>query len=200
MKKIVPEHSWDQIRLGPKGDVTKIDPDTLMCPDGLQSGPPCEGMSKNGKRGGFADPRTCVWWSIIKMVINFMKRGMAWFSIEMVAAATEPQDGDEPIAEVMKRQLLDAIGHRARVWIWMLHLPQYNIPQDRTRMWLCGCKDRLCRFSMDGVFGDGRFHPPFPHPADLGFSPGPAKLGTFLGNFADKWPTSYLQKGALESQ
>ena len=138
LKTIVPESSWDQIRLRPDGDVTQIDPNTLECPDGLQTGPPCQGMAKNGTRGGFADSRTSVWLSIIRMVITFMLRGMSWFSIEMVAAAMESQDGDQPIAEEMKRHLVDAIGSFANVWIWLLHLPNYNIPQDRTRMWHCG--------------------------------------------------------------
>lgn len=199
LEKIVPERSWDQIRLGPAGDVTKIDPDTLECPDGLQSGPPCEGMAKNGTRGGLADSRTNVWLAIIRMVINFMKRGMAWFSIEMVTAAMESQDGAEPIADQMKQKLESEIGHIANVFIWVLWLPAYNIPQDRTRMWLCGCLHTLCRYNEKGIWGKGLCSPPAPDPADLGFSAEPPMLRTFLGDFPDKWPTSSLQKGALES-
>jgi site-specific DNA-cytosine methylase len=200
LKKIVPEHSWDQIRLGPDGDVTKMDFESLMVPDGLQSGPPCQGMAKNGTRGGFADKRTSVWLAIVGMVINFMNRGMCWFSIEMVAAAMESQEGAEPIAEVMKRLLVDAIGSDAKVWIWVLYCSDYNIPQDRTRMWLCGCRNELCRYNKHGVFGHGFLPPPWPDPADLGFSAVPAKLSTILGTFPDKWPTTSLQKGALASR
>ena len=121
---------------------------------------------------------------------------MTWFSMEMVPSALHHNNGETPMAEQIKQQIESSVP-RVKCWIWLLHLPEYDCPQDRTRMWLCGADQKLCRYDEHGVFGKGWKEPSFPLSTELGYEGVPPMLSTLLGNFPKKLPKSPLQQGVL---
>lgn len=132
--RVVSPQDWNQIHTGTDGDILKIDPNDLEVPDFLVAGGDCRPFSSTGHQKGSEDTRSQVFWRLGEWSINFAHRGTKWVSMEMVTKALQRCHGCEAFALKLKQHLEKEVPFFTW-WIWILHLPEFGIPHNRTRMW-----------------------------------------------------------------
>lgn len=117
----------------PHCDVTKIDENSLPNFDILLAGFPCQAFSIAGKRGGFDDTRGTLFFDVARILKA--KKPKA-FLLENVKGLTNHNKGKtlQTILEVLRNDL----GYT--VYTQLLNAKDYNVPQNRERIYLVGFK------------------------------------------------------------
>ncbi|MEJ7174089.1 DNA cytosine methyltransferase [Staphylococcus caprae] len=112
----------------PKGDITKIDLDSIPDHDILCAGFPCQPFSQAGKRLGFDDARGTLFFEVLK-ILNYKKPKA--FILENVAGIVNHDEGKT--LNIIEESLKD-VGYRFK---WkLLNSKNYGVPQNRNR-WYC---------------------------------------------------------------
>jgi len=126
------------------GDLLRASLSSLSLPvDFLISGPPCPPWSAQGVKAGTKDPRARVFFRILKWVLFFILcGGLMGCIIENVLGMTFLRNGFEPAIEQFLRILRTA----APEFHWshsVLEAVQYQLPQTRVRVFLCGIRKAI---------------------------------------------------------
>ena len=123
----VSQSNWpDIIHLG---DVTKVKADDLPAIDLILAGSPCQGFSHNGKKLGFDDPRSRLFWHFVRLVEECKP---TWWLLENVRMKKEWADiiseavGCQPV--IINSALVSA---QRRVRYYWTNIPFAGQPEDR---------------------------------------------------------------------
>ena len=182
LKKILPVQFHDQIKVGAAGDILKMDPASLACPDILLAGGCCESFSSSGNQDGVTSPKADVWFQLGEFGKNWGHRGMKAYGFEMVMQSMKSQKGYEPAMDTMKRGMEEGLPH-FKHWLEIWKGIECDTSHNRTRVFLQGCLESMAMYDSDGAFGKGSNHPPRPCPEACGWSSHPPPMSAFLGDF-----------------
>jgi len=111
------------------GDVTAIDPDSLLDIDILIGGSPCQGFSFAGKQLNFDDPRSKLFWEYVRLLKALKPK---YFLLENVKMKKESMDvitealGVEPI--FINSNLVSAQNRQRYYWT---NIPVDKLPDDK---------------------------------------------------------------------
>ena len=160
------------------GDITKIDPNTLLPVDIVCSGSPCQGLSTAGKRRGLKDVRSGLFLEAIKLVRELRRRTngksprfFVWENVPGAFSSNKGMDFHTVLEEIGETSL--PVPPNAR-WAdaglvelpncdiaWRILDAQYwGVPQRRKRIFLIADfgKDRRCAakalFESESVCGN----------------------------------------------
>ena len=110
----------------PLPDVRTIDAKTIPDVDVITGGFPCQGVSLCGKRRGFSDPRTRLFFKLARIIER--KQPKIAILENVPRLLTKPCKGD--IAKILRR--LRRAGYDVNVWL--LDSKNYGVPQSRQRV------------------------------------------------------------------
>lgn len=129
-----------------KSDIRQINPNDIPVVDGFIGGPPCQSWSYGGAHRGLADDRGKLFVTYIEII---KKKQPKFFIIENVDGMLS--DVHYPTFITFVRDL-ENCGYN--VYYQLLNAVDYNIPQERKRVFIVGFRSDLnCRFK-------------FPNPSD----------------------------------
>ena len=126
-----------------KRSITEIDPDEVPECDGIIGGPPCQSWSEAGKMRGIEDKRGQLFFDFIKIL---KAKQPKFFLAENVSGMLHPSHAQalENIKEMLKTA---GIGYNLS--FQLLNVCDYNIPQDRKRVFFIGIrKDMKFKFQI----------------------------------------------------
>jgi DNA (cytosine-5)-methyltransferase 1 len=117
----------------PAGDIYQIDQFPAF--DFLLAGFPCQPFSYAGKQKGFGDTRGTLFFEIEKRIAQYQPEG---FLLENVRGLTSHDEGRTLTTIVEKLELL---GYGVRCLL--LNSSDFNVPQNRVRIYILGLKGRV---------------------------------------------------------
>ena len=136
--------SLQGVRLGKThGDIFNVELSELKKPvDVLLAGPPCPPFASNGKREPWSDPRTDVFYQVLKWVIALVKGGgLLYCVLENVMGCTQKlRGGSESFMDIATEQLRTYCPE----FEWRLDVldaKDYLLAQSRQRAFLQGVRD-----------------------------------------------------------
>lgn len=132
----------------PKGDIYKIDEFPAF--DFLLAGFPCQPFSYAGKQKGFVDTRGTLFFEIEKRIAEYKPEG---FLLENVRGLTSHDEGRTLSTIVEKLELL---GYGVRCLL--LNSSDFNVPQNRVRIYILGLKGRVPRTTLTSSRGASDSH------------------------------------------
>eukprot|EP00435_Cladocopium_sp_Y103_P011248 s3540_g2.t3 len=136
------KHSW----LGPtQGDLLRLDLSKLPAVDVLIAGPPCPPWSSAGSRKGTKDPRAEVFWRVIDLIAELVRRpgddSLRCFVLENVEGIKFDTPGGRGIDEVLRRLRESVPAFKIR--IYDMNSQDYSLPQSRARVYIVGVHKSL---------------------------------------------------------
>ena len=126
------------------GDILKVDPNSLTCPDGLVSGPPCQFVATGGKQDPWNHPGLMVFNQVIAWIENFAARELKFFVLENVKGLSRRYGGQPSVlslAEARLRSMTPAFGIR----VWSMNSKDYTLAQHRERWYIIGVRASVLR-------------------------------------------------------
>lgn len=138
----------------PYGDITKIDEKDVPDHDVLCAGFPCQPFSIGGLRKGFTDTRGTLFFDIERIL---REKGPKVIFLENVRGL-ENHDGGRTL-QVMLDILADVVNDQPRlvdkkrnlgykVYYKVLNSKNFNVPQNRERIYIVGFKDHDVKFTF----------------------------------------------------
>jgi DNA (cytosine-5)-methyltransferase 1 len=129
----------DKDGLFPEGDITKRDIKEVPDIDLYICGFPCQPFSQAGKRKGFKDKRGNVFWSCLEVI---EKKKPKYFILENVRGLLTHDKGNT--WKVIWEELNNIKDYNIQ-WC-ILNTKDYNIPQNRSRLYIIGTYKQKFRF------------------------------------------------------
>lgn len=132
--KIIYEHNFPEVILNTT-DLNDIRPESIPVHDLLTGGFPCQPFSIAGKREGFNDPRSNVFWKILEILTYHKPRCIVLENVKNLLT-----DDNGQTFEVIKNNL-ENIGYHLKFAV--LNTAQITgIPQHRERLYIVGFLDK----------------------------------------------------------
>lgn len=134
-KVLQANHPDEEIR----GDITKIDADTIPDFDFLLGGFPCQAFSFAGRRLGFQDTRGTLFFEVERILKEKKPFGFILENVEGLVTHNR-EDSKQPIGKTLAVILnnLDAIGYQVN---WrVLNSKDFGLAQERKRIYIVGTK------------------------------------------------------------
>ncbi|CAK9053235.1 Modification methylase Rho11sI (M.Rho11sI) (Bsu P11s) (Cytosine-specific methyltransferase Rho11sI) [Durusdinium trenchii] len=129
-----------------KGDLLRLDLTVLPAVNVLIAGPPCPPWSWAGHRKGEKDPRAEVFWRVIDLIAELVRRpgddALRCFVLENVEGIKfEDHHGRRGIDEVLRRLRTSVPAFKIR--IYDMNTQDYSLPQNRARVYIVGVHKSL---------------------------------------------------------
>lgn len=115
--------------------ITKVDSFEIPDVDGIIGSPPCQSWSAAGKKGGINDPRGQLFYEFVRILEDVQPK---FFIAENVAGMLTKKN--EEAFNIIKEHFENA-GYRLTVNLLDSH--DYNVPQNRKRVFFVGYRDDL---------------------------------------------------------
>lgn len=142
-KVLQANHPEEEIR----GDITKIDANTIPDFDFLLAGFPCQAFSFAGKRLGFQDTRGTLFFEVERILKEKKPFGFILENVEGLVTH-DRENSKQPIGKTLTVILnnLDALGYQVS---WrVLNSKDFGLAQERKRIYIVGTKKE--KISFDG--------------------------------------------------
>jgi len=122
-------------------DVSKLDPKNIPNFDILCAGFPCQPFSIAGKQKGFSDTRGTLFFDIERIIRAKQPKA---FILENVKGLVSHNKGNtiKVILETLEKKL------KYKVFYKVLNSKDYNVPQNRERIYIIGFKDHSIEFEF----------------------------------------------------
>jgi len=145
-------HAQETYRLNygekPLGDIYKIKDYPAF--DFLLAGFPCQPFSYAGKQKGFADTRGTLFFEVERLLAEHRPKG---FLLENVRGLTT-HDGGRTLATIVAK--LEGLGYG--VQCLLLNSSDFNLPQNRVRIYIAGIENQRPKMSLQSSRGAADSH------------------------------------------
>ncbi len=145
-------HAQETYRLNygekPQGDIYKIKDYPAF--DFLLAGFPCQPFSYAGKQKGFADTRGTLFFEVERLLAEHQPKG---FLLENVRGLTT-HDGGRTLATIVSK--LEGLGYG--VQCLLLNSSDFNLPQNRVRIYIAGIKNQQPQMTLQSSKGAADSH------------------------------------------
>jgi site-specific DNA-cytosine methylase len=126
------------LHIGPiEGDILRIRPADLDCPDGLLSGPPCPFVAGNGARDPWSHPGMLVFVQVLVWIEDFASRGLKFFVLENVTGLAKDFKRSGSVLSAALSRLRGAAPD-FEIKVWFLNAKDYTLAQHRERIYIVG--------------------------------------------------------------
>jgi len=122
--------------IGPEaGDILRVDPAGLACPDGLLAGPPCTFVAGNGGHEPWAHSGMLVFNQVLCWIENFAQRELKFFVLENVKGLATRYQGQASVLELALARLQRSVPF-FEIRVWRLNSKDYTLAQHRERIYI----------------------------------------------------------------
>ena len=127
--------------LGPiEGDILRVEPAGLECPDGLVSGPPCQFVSTLGEHDPFHHPGMLIFNQVLRWIEDFASRQLQFFVVENVKGLKVKYGGSSQSMLDIAVERLEKMQPAFQIRVWNLNAKDYTLAQQRERIYIIGVR------------------------------------------------------------
>jgi len=131
------------VHIGPiDGDILRVEPAGLECPDGLVSGPPCQFCAGNGYHKPWSHPGLLVFKQVLAWIENFATRQLKFFVLENVRGISRNYQSFQSILDMALERLRRKLPE-FEIKVWNLNSKDYTLAQHRDRIYIFGVRQSV---------------------------------------------------------